>query len=219
MNACPSAAGNWLLGTCSWLLSCGLATSALALSSTDPEAPAAAPGTGAAAGDDREAAATVDASESPGDLGSDISSGRLALRLDSSFGASVERRRPHLDTISRGATANPMANRLNFAVGPQEPWLGHEGLRPADEIDGQHFFGRRAYAVIGYASYRDSHGWAIGPEAWLNGNPRYRIKGLGVAVRNVRAGPLLIDLRLGATGQPNRGQAIRGGAEFRWHRP
>ena len=27
------------------------------------------------------------------------------------------------------------------------------------------------------------------------------------------------DLRLGATRQLNRGQAIHGGAEFRWHQP
>lgn len=214
MNTCPSAAGNWLLGTCSWLLSCGLASSALALPISDPEAPA----DDAGAGDDREAAAAIEDEQPRGDLDSDTAPGYLALRLDSSFGAGAERRL-HLGAIGRGATANPMASRLNFTVGPQEQWLGHDGHRPTDEVDGEHFFGRRAYAVIGYASYRDRHGWAIGPEAWLNGNPRYRIKGLGVAVRNVRAGPLLIDLRLGATRQLNRGQAVHGGAEFRWHRP
>lgn len=214
MNPGPSAAGNWLLGTCSWLLSCGLAGSALALSNADAEAPAADPG----AGDDREAAAAIEDELPRGDLDGDSSPGHLALRLDGSFDASAASRL-HLVAVGRGATANPMASRLNFTVGPQEQWLGHDGHRPTDEVDGEHFFGRRAYAVIGYASYRDRHGWAIGPEAWLNGNPRYRIKGLGVAVRNVRAGPLLIDLRLGATRQLNRGQAIHGGAEFRWHQP
>lgn len=108
---------------------------------------------------------------------------------------------------------------LVFDAGPQLQTRGSLVNRLADELSGRNLADRHSYALIGFAGYRDNRGWAVGPEAWVNADPSYRIRGLGLAVRDLRAGPLRIDLRLGATRRLNQGQAINGGLEFRWYKP
>lgn len=112
---------------------------------------------------------------------------------------------------------------LTLGIGPQLLATGTPGSRftaiPAGIPSGLSRVDRHSYALVGFAGYRGTRGWAIGPEAWVNGDSRYRLSGLGVAVHDLHAGPLRVDLRLGATRQLNLGRVINGGVEFRWRKP
>lgn len=112
---------------------------------------------------------------------------------------------------------------LAFGIGPQVLETGNPADRLAREmigdLIGDSLLERHRYALIGFAGYRGYRGWAVGPEAWVNADPSYRIRGLGLAVRDLRAGPLRMDLRLGATKQQNQIRAINGGVELRWYKP
>ncbi len=108
---------------------------------------------------------------------------------------------------------------LVFGAGPQLQSQGSLANRLADELSGRSLANRHSYALIGFAGYRGNRGWAVGPEAWVNADPTYRIRGLGLAIRDLRAGPLRIDLRLGATQRLDQGRAINGGVELRWYKP
>lgn len=108
---------------------------------------------------------------------------------------------------------------LALGAGPQLQSQGSMSNRLADELSGRNLADRHSYALIGFAGYRGNRGWAVGPEAWVNADPSYRIRGLGLAVHDLRAGPLRIDLRLGATRRLDQGQAIIGGLELRWYKP
>ncbi|MDP3294425.1 MAG: hypothetical protein Q8M37_06755 [Nevskia sp.] len=112
-----------------------------------------------------------------------------------------------------------LPHRLSLGAGAQVQGTGNPDRFLVRERHGRSLADRPAYALVGFAGYRSNHGWAVGPEAWVNADPHYRIRGLGVAVRNLRAGPLRVDLRLGATRELNLGRAINGGVEFRWYKP
>ena len=112
---------------------------------------------------------------------------------------------------------------LALGIGPQLLANGAAGSRfttfSAGIPSGLGRVDRHSYALVGFAGYRGTRGWAIGPEAWVDGDSRYRLSGLGVAVHDQHAGPLRVDLRLGATRQLNLGRVINGGVELRWRKP
>lgn len=109
--------------------------------------------------------------------------------------------------------------RIAFGIGPQVLETSRPAERLASDLIGDSLLEHHRYALIGFAGYRSYRGWAAGPEAWVNDDPGYRIRGLGLAVRDLRAGPLRMDLRLGATRQQNQTRIINGGIEFRWYKP
>lgn len=51
--------------------------------------------------------------------------------------------------------------------------------------------------VRSFTGYRSYSGWTMGPNAWLDGDPSYQIKGLGMAFNDLGPAPLRIGLGLG----------------------
>ena len=132
-----------------------------------------------------------------------------------SFGTTLSLR----DTrLSPGDPGNK-AEGFKIGVGPQLQWRASEHQRVAGDLFANYISGRRSYFAKGFAGFRSSGGWAIGPEAWVIGDPSYRIRGYGLALRDLKAGPLRIGLRLGAEKQAEQRRYITGGIEFSWYRP
>lgn len=73
--------------------------------------------------------------------------------------------------------------------------------------------------IVGYGSSR----WKLGPEAWLDGDPSYPIKGLrsslGISFSDIGGGPLRVGLSLGAQRQVNQRRYLSFGIEFTWPEP
>lgn len=144
----------------------------------------------------------------------------LLKQFDGDFGA-----------LSLGAILNLRDTRLSpddpgnkaegfrVGIGPQLQWRASERQRLAGDLFANFISGRRSYFAKGFAGFRSHGGWAIGPEAWVIGDPRYQIRGYGLALRDLQAGPLRLGLRIGAEKQAGQDRYITGGIEFSWYRP
>jgi len=72
------------------------------------------------------------------------------------------------------------------------------------------------FIVRRFVGYRSYSGWTMGPNAWLDGDPNYQIKGLGMAFNDIGPTPLRVGLGLGARRLTNQRPFVTIDFELSW---
>ncbi|WP_293392366.1 hypothetical protein [Nevskia sp.] len=75
---------------------------------------------------------------------------------------------------------------------------------------------RSPIIVRSFTGYRSYSGWTMGPNAWLDGDPSYQIKGLGLAFNDLGPAPLRVGLGLGTRRMTNQRPFVTVDFEFSW---
>ncbi len=72
------------------------------------------------------------------------------------------------------------------------------------------------FIVRSFTGYRSYSGWTMGPNAWLDGDPSYQIKGLGLAFNDIGRAPLRVGLGLGTRRLTNQRPFVTVDFELTW---
>ncbi|WP_273457603.1 hypothetical protein [Nevskia ramosa] len=76
--------------------------------------------------------------------------------------------------------------------------------------------GHSLFIVRSFTGYRSYSGWTMGPNAWLDGDPSYQIKGLGMAFNDIGPTPLRVGLGLGTRRLTNQRPFVTVDFELSW---
>lgn len=72
------------------------------------------------------------------------------------------------------------------------------------------------FIVRSFTGYRSYSGWTMGPNAWLDGDPSYQVKGLGLAFNDIGPAPLRVGLGLGTRRLTNQRPFVTVDFELTW---
>lgn len=109
---------------------------------------------------------------------------------------------------------------FKLSPGLQTQWRGDDAAPIATGVFANYIFDRQAYYAKGFVGLRGHGGWALGPEASVQGDRSYRITSAGLGLRDLRVGAnLRVGLHAGADFQSGRRTAATGGAEFSLYLP
>jgi hypothetical protein len=110
-------------------------------------------------------------------------------------------------------------HNARLELGPQLGYRSDPHSRIAAELHGSYFWTRSRWAGRTFVGWRTGAGWAVGPEAWRQGEGFSRSAGAGVAVHDLRLAPLRIGLRFGVDTRSALGRRYLAGNDLSWDQP